>query len=333
MLRLSTVGTSAITEKFVSAAKKTGRFTLELVCSRSPGTAAAFAEKHGFKRFSADIEAAAEDKAVDAVYIASPNSLHYAQSRLFLEGGKHVLCEKPVTTSLAQYTELKELADKKGLIYAEAVMSRHCRGRKVLLETLGEIGGISMARLNFCQRSSRYDAFMNGEHMNIFDMSLGAGTLNDLGVYCVYAAVDLLGMPNNVTASASFFANGADKSGAAIFSYDGFTAVLSYGKAGQSAAASEIIGDRGTLRIGSVSQYADAVLVAGGTEHRLTGTPTRDEIMGDEAVKFADYIENRGASEADYGEASLLTRNVHACMELIRQGAGIKYPIKETRLL
>lgn len=332
MLRIATVGTSAITEKFISAAKNTGRFTLEAAYSRSPQSGRAFAEKHGFKGFSADIEALARDKKIDAVYIASPNSLHYAQSRLFLENGKHVLCEKPITTSLEQLVELKELADKKGLIYTEAIMSRHCRGRKALLKAIGEIGSISVARLDFSQRSSRYDAFIAGEHMNIFDMSLGAGTLNDLGVYCVYAAVDLLGMPNKVRASASFFDNGADKSGAAIFEYGDFTAVLSYSKAGQSAAASEIIGDRGTLRIGSVSQYAEATLVAGGTEQWLTGTPTRDEIMGDEAIKFADYIENYGANEEDYKNASLLTRNVHACMELIRQSAKIKYPIKEIML-
>ena len=45
---------------------------------------------------------------------------------------------------------------------------------------------------------------MNGEHVNIFDMSLHAGTLMDLGVYCVYAAIDLFGMPNGIKASASF---------------------------------------------------------------------------------------------------------------------------------
>lgn len=332
MLRIATVGTSAITEKFISAAKKTGRFTLETAYSRSPQSGRLFAEKHGFNGFSADIEALAREEKIDAVYIASPNSLHFAQSKLFLENGKHVLCEKPIVTDKKQLDELDKLAEKNGLVYTEAIMSRHCKGRKKLLEAIGEIGRISVARFDFCQRSSRYDAFMSGEHMNIFDMSLGAGTLNDLGIYCVYAAVDLLGMPKNITASASFFDKGADKSGAAIFSYDDFTAVLSYSKAGQSAAGSEIIGDRGTLRIGSVSQYASASLIAGGSEQKLTGIPTRDEIMGDEAAKFADYIENPENFKTDYREVKILAQRVHTCMELIRQSAGLKYPIKEIML-
>ena len=331
MIRLATVGTSGITEKFISAVKLTDRFCLETAYSRSADKGERFCKKHGFNSFCADINALANGSDIDAVYIASPNYLHYAQSKLFLENGKNVLCEKPITASAREYDELLNLADKKGVIYAEAIMSRHCKGRKILFDALAEIGEISAARIDYCQRSSRYDAFKNGKRMNIFDMSLGTGTLTDLGVYCVYAAADMFGMPNTVKATASYFENGADKSGAAVFGYDGLTAVLSYSKAGQSAIGSEIVGDKGTVKIGSVSQYADISLVKNGKETKLWGCPTRDEIMGDEAIKFADYIENKN-TENDYREVSELTHTVHTCMDLIKQSAGIKYPIKECRL-
>ncbi len=61
------------------------------------------------------------------------------------------------------------------------------------------------------------------------------------------------------------------------------------------------------------------------------GCPTRDEIMGYEAIKFADYIENKN-TENDYGEVSALAHTVHTCMDLIKQSAGIIHPIKECRL-
>ncbi len=61
------------------------------------------------------------------------------------------------------------------------------------------------------------------------------------------------------------------------------------------------------------------------------GCPTRDEIMGYEAIKFADYIENKN-TENDYREVSELTHTVHTCMDLIKQSAGIKYPIKKCNL-
>ena len=118
MLNLSVIGTSGITEKFLSAARKTGRFKFHTVYSRTAEKGRAFAEKQGFEGFCTDINALAKDSATNAVYIASPNSCHFAQSKLFLQNGKHVFCEKPIVTKAAEYDELLSLADKSGLIYA-----------------------------------------------------------------------------------------------------------------------------------------------------------------------------------------------------------------------
>lgn len=325
MLRLATVGTSGITEMLISAVKKTNRFSLETAYSRNEETGRLFAEKHGFKSFSTELPLLAKSKSIDAVYIASPNSLHYPQSKLFLENSINVFCEKPIVTEKKQLDELLSLAEKNGVIYSEAIMSRHSAGRKILLDAINKIGNISIARIDFSQRSSRYDAFMSGAPMNIFDMSLAAGTLNDLGIYCVYAAVDLFGVPKNISAVSSFFDNGADKSGSAIFEYDGFSAVLSYSKAGQSAVGSEIVGDSGTVKIGSISQYGNILLVKNSKEELLYPLPSRDEVMGAEAIKFADYIENPDAFSNDYKKSSQLAKSVHTCMGIIRQNAGIKY--------
>ena len=56
------------------------------------------------------------------MYIASPNSLHYEQSKLFLQNGKHVICEKPITVEPEQLEELQQLAQQKQLIYLEALI-------------------------------------------------------------------------------------------------------------------------------------------------------------------------------------------------------------------
>lgn len=331
MIRLATVGTGAITEKFLAACRLTGRYELHTAFSRSLKNGESFAKSQGFKYFSDNLRAVAENSEIDAVYIATPNAFHYEQSKLFLENGKHVICEKPIATDCEKYDELLSLADKNGLIYAEAIMSRHSSGRKVLLDALKQIGRISQARIDYCQLSSRYEKFKKGERVNIFDMSLAAGTLMDLGVYCVYAAVDLLGKPDTVSACAAFADNGADLSGAAVLGYKDFTAVLSYSKIGQSSAGSEIVGDKGVVKIGYVSQYADISLVKDGKETLLLGMPDRAEVMRGEAEKFADYIEKDTFAE-DYKSVCELTHNVHSCMDLIKQSAKIKYPIKECKL-
>ena len=64
----------------------------------------------------------AADEEIDAVYIASPNRLHYEQSKLFLQHGKHVICEKPITVEPEELQELQELAQQKNLIYIEALI-------------------------------------------------------------------------------------------------------------------------------------------------------------------------------------------------------------------
>ena len=205
----------------------------------------------------------------------------------------------------------------------EAIIPIYTKFREAIKDALGEIGNVSLAKLDYCQRSSRYDAFMAGEEMNIFDMSLHAGTLMDLGVYCVYAAVDLLGMPDSITATASYLRNGCDGAGAALFSYPDFTAVLSYSKTGQSTLGCEIVGDAGSVIIDKIGLYAEARLVKDGKVTSLTEFTPKEELMGMEASAFADFIEGKDLDK--YTAASRLCIDVHTCMDEIKKSANIIY--------
>ena len=81
---------------------------------------------------------------VDAVYIHSHPSLHYEQIKEALIHGRHVLCESPVTLNVAQYHELRELANQNGLILTEALKTAYATAyaRLVLLAKTGKIGKI-----------------------------------------------------------------------------------------------------------------------------------------------------------------------------------------------
>jgi len=223
MIRLATIGTSNICQSFLDGAALTKEFELSAVYSRNYATGIDFAKKNNCDKVFTSLEQITSYDGIDAVYIASPNEFHAEQSRMFLEHGKHVICEKPITTSAAEYIELKQLADNFNLIYMEAIIPRHVKGYSAVKKAFSQIGKISMARIDFCQYSSRMESFLKGEQVNIFDMSLKAGTLMDLGVYCVYAAVDFLGFPHEIQAKAHLLPNGADGSGYAIFEYDDFS--------------------------------------------------------------------------------------------------------------
>ncbi len=325
MIRLGTVGTSFICRSFLQGAKLAGEFTLSAVYSRNYDKGMAFAKEHGCDTVFCDLNEMAKSGTIDAVYIASPNAFHFNQSKIFLENGIHVLCEKPIVTSSQEYIELLEYANQKKLIYMEAIIPRHVAQYSKVKEALASIGKIRAAKIDFCQRSSRLDSFLNGEHQNIFDMSLKAGCLMDIGVYCVYATLDFFGEPKSVKAQANFLYNGADGLGNAILNYGDFSAVLTYAKTCESATKSEIMGDNGTLLIGKISKYSDVCLIKDGKRQEICGTTTKQELMCGEAKRFADYILRYDDNLSDYKNVCNLTHNVHKTMDLIKQNAGIKY--------
>lgn len=76
------------------------------------------AEQLGVERFFADWQALIHDKEIDCVHICTPNHLHYAMVKAALNAGKHVVCEKPLTTNKGEAEELVALAEEKGLVNA-----------------------------------------------------------------------------------------------------------------------------------------------------------------------------------------------------------------------
>lgn len=324
MINYAVIGRGNIADQFIKGAEISGKFTLSAIYSRNHDTGLEFAEKHNCPKVYTNLNDLANDSEIEAVYIASPNSCHESQTEILLRGGKHVICEKPITTSANEYKRLKNLADSLGFIYMEAIIPIYVDSRIAIKKAISDIGNIAMAKLDFCQLTSRYEALSRGEHVNIFDMSLHAGTLMDLGVYCVYAAVDLLGVPQNIKASASFLKNGADGSGSAVLDYGSFTACLTYSKVGQSQSPSEIIGDKGSVLIDRIGLYSGAYMVSGDEKTRLDQEMPKVNLMSKEAKAFSEFIE--GKNKEEYEKNSILCYNVHRCMDEIKKSAEIKYP-------
>lgn len=122
---------------------------LRAVCSRSEERGREFAARHGAALVFTDPVAMAASTEIDAVYIASPNVLHAAQSRLFLENGKHVLCEKPLAARPGEVESLQKLAAGRGLVYMEAIMLLHMPQLAVLNDAVGGWGGFPWPILIF----------------------------------------------------------------------------------------------------------------------------------------------------------------------------------------
>lgn len=316
MIKYSVIGTSWITESFIEGAGLVDELVLDGVCSREFSKGEAFREKTGAKRVFTFVEALAESD-TDLVYVASPNSCHFEQCKALLENGKHVICEKPITITEEEFNFLCALAEEKGLVYFEAIMYMHSPARKVLKKAVSEIGEIRSANIDFSQLSSKYPALKRGEHPNIFNPEMKTGALNDLGIYCVYPVVDLFGMPERIIPYQQFLSTGADGCGSAVFAYPDKTVTITYSKVGQSRGVSQIMGDNGTVSIGSISQTDNIYLHSTkGEKTELVPDIDKKYHMGNEARSAVEFIKNPACKELK--ECQEMNRKVLRCMEKMR---------------
>lgn len=175
------LATGTIARKFaqtVNQMKAEGE-TLVAVGSRHIDTARAFAGQFSIPKSYDSYEALASDPEVEAIYVATPNTMHDAHCKLCLEHGKHVLCEKPFTTEPGQAEALYRLAQDRGLFIMEALWTRLLPAY-ARLRALIDGGAIGELRSVACQ----YGFVAEGARKDRkFNAGLGGGALLDIGVY------------------------------------------------------------------------------------------------------------------------------------------------------
>ncbi|WP_248928574.1 Gfo/Idh/MocA family protein [Paenibacillus hamazuiensis] len=324
MIRFAVIGTNWITEKFIDAARQTGEIELAAVYSRTEEQAGQFAEKLGIPHRFTDLEAMAGSGAIDAVYIASPNSLHAQQAVLLMNHGKHVLCEKPIASNSAELKAMIEAAQQNGVLLMEAMKSTLMPNFEAVRDHLHKLGRIRRYVASFCQYSSRYDAYKQGAMPNAFNPAFSNGSLMDLGVYCIYPMVVLFGKPQRVKASAVLLGSGVDGEGSLIAEYGDMDAVIYHSKITHSALPSEIHGEDATMVIDKISAPGNVeIRFRDGSVETLT-QPQVENTMYYEAKHFAELLKQGKRECATNSHAnSLLAMEV---MDEARRQAGPVFP-------
>ena len=130
---------------------------LYAVASRDIAKAKEFCEKWKFEKYYGSYKELISDPKVDAVYIANPHSHHYSSVMECLEGGKHVLCEKPVACNLTQLNEMIAKAKEKKLFFMEAMWTAFnpCIKRVKEIISEGKIGEIKHIESSFYCRMDK----------------------------------------------------------------------------------------------------------------------------------------------------------------------------------
>jgi predicted dehydrogenase len=324
MINLAVIGTNWISEKFVEAALQSNHFQLGAVYSRRLDSAHGFAQRHQAPNcnFYNNLEELGMDKTIDAVYIASPNSLHCEQAILMMKYGKHVICEKPIASNIDEATLMYHCAKEQHVILFEAFKTEFLPNFKELKLNLSAIGKLRSVYLNYCQYSSRYQKYLDGENPNTFNPAYSNGSIMDIGFYCVSAAVSLFGKPDNIQASAKLLDSGVDAHGTAILEYPTFLLTIQHSKVSDGKVASELQGEGGVIHIKEISECNAFTIQKRGGKPQLMHVEQEDNSMIYEAVAFAEQI-HEGSMNPAFVQRSL---EVSEVTTEIRRQTGVTFP-------
>lgn len=215
------IGLGKIAHKFVNDLLLLDTVELEAVASRDLSKAEAFAATYGSKKFYGSYEALLQDKFIDIVYIATPHNSHEQLAILALEHKKAVLCEKPFAINQQQVFKMIDSSKKHNLFLMEALWTRFLPAIKKIKNTIenGEIGEVKYVNADF-------SFYANPSIQRIYDKELGGGSILDIGIYPIFLAYLILGMPDKIVAKAHYFESGADSQVSIIFDYKNAQAVL-----------------------------------------------------------------------------------------------------------
>ena len=167
------------------------------IASRGGEVAQRVAGELGIPRAHDSYEALLADPEVDAVYIPLPNHLHAEWTIAAARAGKHVLCEKPLATSVDDAERMIAACEEAGVVLMEAFMYRHHPSWVAVRELIaaGRIGRLVAVQSWF--------SFFNDDPANIRNiLAAGGGALYDIGCYCVNLSRMLfVGEPTRVLGS------------------------------------------------------------------------------------------------------------------------------------
>ena len=324
MIRFATIGTNWITDRFIEAAAQIEDFKLNAVYSRTEKKASNFAEKYNIDNYFSNLEEMAASDLIDAVYIASPNSLHAEQSILFLENNKHVLCEKAIASNQKELKRMIETAKKNDLLLMEAMKSSFLPNYKLIENNIPELGRIRRVFFNYCQYSSRDDKYKRGENPNTFNPEFSNGALMDIGVYCIYPLINFFGMPESLQVESLILDSLVDGEGSIIFEYDSMDAVITYSKIADSYIKSEIQGEKANIVIDKIAEPEEVILIEREAGKRKLSKNRKYETMYYEIKHFIDLIK-AGKTESPVNSYEL-TLKVMKIMDIIREKSGIIFP-------
>ncbi len=222
-IRWGIVSAGRIAHTFAKDAAFAPNATVVAVGARDLESAKSFAATHKIPRSYAGYDELFADKEIDAVYVATPHTLHLQHSVAAMQAANAVLCEKPLTTSAEECRKLLKAATDNDVYLMEAMWTWFLPAIRKAKEWVdaGRIGELQHVKAEF-----GYPLEFAADRRE-YDAELGGGCLLDIGVYPVAFARYLHGRsPKNVHVRSRHAPNGVEDDVVMLFEYDDSFATL-----------------------------------------------------------------------------------------------------------
>ena len=268
------IGLGKIAGKFATDLATVPDSKLYAVASRSLEKADAFKKEYNAENAYGSYEELAKNPEVDVVYIATPHVRHCSDSILCMENGKAVLSEKPFAMNAGEVEKMiaflsagRHGAKANKVFLMEAMWTRFMPSFSFVLDEInsGKYGKIKTITADFGFRAP-FDP-----KSRLFDKKLGGGALLDVGIYPVFLALALMGIPDNVSAKAKMGKTGIDENNEMTFTYaEGAKAFLKSSITEKTPTSATILCENGLLYLHPRfhhTQEVTAILNGKKTEH------------------------------------------------------------------
>lgn len=327
-VNIGILGTGTIAGVMADTIRRTRHARLYAVASRDADRAQAFGTRYGAKRAYGSYEDLVKDRKVDLVYVATPNSEHYANANLCLDHGKACLVEKPFTVNAAQAQALIRKAEDKGIFLAEAMWTRFLPFGQKIREVLesGLIGDPVMLTAGF--------GFNLQEVQRLQEPALGGGALLDLGVYPLNLAAMLFGNDVlRINATCTYTERHLDSQDSIALVYrDGKLANLSASMLGAMDQQGVVIGTQGCMVIGNINNFED--LTVYDAKHRKVAYYKRPRQKTGYEYELRACIRAVKAKQTEVAEMPHAeTMSIMHMLDFIRQELEVSFPFEQDSLL
>ncbi len=319
--RWGIAGPGAIATGFATGLAELGDAPLVGVGSRSIDRAREFAGRFGAPNAHGSYEELAADPDVDIVYVATVQSRHMDDTIMFLEAGKHVLCEKPFAINEAQGRRMIDTAKANGVFVMEALWSRFLPAYVAMREVIasGEIGEPTFVDADFGFRRP-----FDPTH-RLFDLAQGGGCLLDLGIYPIHLAQMVLGVPTTIRGTGHIGKSGVDECTVGALGFaNGAVAVVKSAINTAMPTTARVCGTEGFIEVPTMMHCPDSITVQRGSERREVSAPIVGQGLKYQAVEVQRCVAEGLLESPVMPHADTLS--LARTMDAIRADIGMKYP-------